>query len=133
MLAGGIALGGLAFLWGFLLLGIYAILAASGEALIFLPVPVVAFGAGVTSIGGGIVGRDRLEFGSALILVAGLAGLVAPAPALLLNLAPSTTVIDILIAYVAVGWWAIAMIWLGAGVLLWRARRAEVKDAATGP
>jgi hypothetical protein len=134
LLAGGIALGGLAFLWGFLLLSIFALLAAGGTgALLFLPVPVVAFGAGVTSIGGGIVGRHRLEFGSGLILVAGIAGLIAPAPSLLLNLAPTTTVVDILIAYLAVGWWAIAMVWLGGGVLLWSRRRAAVNDGATGP
>lgn len=133
MLVGGLALGGLAFLWGFLLLGIYAVLAAVGDGTVFLPVPLAAFGAGAIAIAGGIVGRDRLEFGSVLILVAGTAGLVAPAPALLINLAPSTTVIDILVAYLAVGWWAIAMIWLGAGVLVWRARRAALKEPATGP
>ncbi len=130
LLAGGIALGGLAFLWGFLLLGIFALLSG---ALLFLPVPVVAFGAGVTSIGGGILGRHRLEFGSLLILVAGVAGLIAPAPSLLFNLAPTTTVVDILIAYLAVGWWAIAMVWLGGGVLLWRRRQAAVNGGATGP
>ncbi len=133
MLAGGIALGGLAFLWGFLLLRVYAVLNAGGNALIFLPVPVAAFGAGVTSIGGGIVGPNRLEFGSILILGAGVVGLVAPAPSLLLNLASTTTVIDLLVAYLAVGWWAVAMIWLGGGVLLWHARRAAVNDDAHAP
>jgi hypothetical protein len=131
LLAGGIALGGLALFWGYILLGVYATVEASGgDATAFLAVPVVAFGSGVVAIAGGIVGRHRLQFGSILILVAGVAGLVSPVPAFLLNLSPTATVIDLLTAYLTVAWWAIFMVWVGSGVLIWRTRVIALKKAA---
>lgn len=133
LLISGFALGVIALVWGFILLGVFAFLAATGDATSFLAVPLVALGAGAVSIAGGIVGRNRLTLGSILILVAGLAGLVAPIRVLLVNLAVDTTVLDLLTAYLAVGWWSAAMIGLGGGVLLWSARRNAVKGAAAGP
>ncbi len=133
LLVSGVALGVLALVWGFLLLGVFALLAATGDATFFLAVPLVALGAGAISIAGGVVGRTRLALGSILILVAGVAGLIVPARALLINLAVGTTLTDLLTAYLAVGWWSVAMIGLGGGVLLWGARRNAVKGAAPGP
>ncbi len=126
-------MGVLALIWGWILLGIFAFLAATGDATSFLTVPLVALGAGATSIAGGIVGRNRLTRGSILILVAGVAGLIVPARVLLISLAVGTTVTDLLTAYLAVGWWSVAMIGLGGGVLLWDARKRAVKGAAAGP
>ena len=130
---GGVALGVIALVWGFILLEVFAFLAATGDATSFLAVPLVALGAGAISVAGGIVGRTRLTLGAALILVAGVAGLVAPARVLLLNVAVGTTITDLLTAYLAVGWWSVAMIGLGGGFLLWGARRNAVKGAAAGP
>ncbi len=120
---GGIVLGGMALFWSFLLFGIYSLLAvAGGSGLLFLA-PLVGFGAGSLSIVGGILGGKRARIGAILVLAAGGAGLLASAAPLFFIPQVQADPLEVLIAYLAVGWWAILMVLVG-GIALVVARKA---------
>ncbi|MEE9173652.1 MAG: hypothetical protein V3U30_01590, partial [Thermoplasmata archaeon] len=131
---GGIVLGGMALFWSFLLFGIYSLLAvAGGGGLLFLA-PLVGFGAGSLSIVGGILGVKRARIGATLVLAAGGAGLLAAAAPLFFLPQVQVDPLEVVIAYLAVGWWAILMVPVGGFALLAARREAgSLRDAAPGP
>ena len=120
---GGIVLGGMALFWSFLLFGIYSLLAVVGGGGLLFLAPLVGFGAGSLSIVGDIIGVRRAMVGAIVVLAAGGAGLLAAAAPPPLHLASSSGPLEVLIAYLAVGWWATLMVLVG-GITLFVARRA---------
>ncbi len=108
----------MALFWSFLLFGIYSLLAAAGGSALLLIAPLVGFGAGSLSIVGGILGKKRVELGAVLVLAAGGAGLLGAAAPLLLGPQVEASFFEFLIAYLAVGWWAILMVIVGGVTLI---------------
>ncbi len=131
---GGIVLGGMALFWSFLLFGIYSLLAVAGGSGLLFIAPLVGFGAGALSIAGGIFGVKRATMGALMVLAAGGAGLLAAAAPFFFIPQVQADPLEFLVAYLAVGWWAILMVIVG-GFALFTARRdtASLKNAAPDP
>ncbi len=119
---GGIVFGGMALFWSFLLFGIYSLLAvAGGGGLLFLA-PLVGFGAGSLSVVGASSGVRRARIGAIRVLARRAAGLLAAAAPLFFIPQVQAEPLEVLIAYLVVGWWAVLVVLVG-GVALVVAKR----------
>ncbi len=130
---GGIVLGGMALFWSFLLFGIYSLLAVAGGSGLLILAPLVGFGAGSLSIVGGILGVKRARIGAILVLAAGAAGLLAAAAPLFLLSQVQADPLEVLTAFLAVGWWAILMAIVGGATLFVLRKVADTSVESPSP